>query len=162
VSLKGIAVLFVALALLFACSLVLGAASATGQVAEMPPPAVKALAGLLVRDRPLTADDVERVNITGCLQQFQQGAFFLPQGATCLFVVGDSGRAVRSLSLGLVQGSEATASLEPAGDQALPARFSLNGGSPGATLQLFEDGGTLTIACAAAGVNGLCQLQVEQ
>jgi hypothetical protein len=159
---KALFALFGLLVLLFGCSLVMGAFNAGREVDEIPPAGVEALAGLLVRDRPLEADDIAQAAPAACLQQFQQGSFVIPAGVTCTFAVGEGGPSLRTLTLRLVQGGAAEATLEPAGDGGLTARHTLNGTQPQATVQVFEEGGILSITCLNSGGAVACGLQVDE
>jgi hypothetical protein len=158
---KTLFALFGLLFLLFACSLLLGLLNAGRPVGEIPPPAIESLAALLVRERPLQADDITQANPAACLQQFQQGQFVIPAGLTCTFVVDEGSPSLRTLTLRLVQGGTAEATLQPAGDTNLPARHTLNAAQPQATIQLFEEGGLLSVACLNSGGSIACGLQID-
>jgi hypothetical protein len=158
---KALFALFGLLFLLFGCSLVMGAFNGGREAEEIPPAGVEALAGLLVRDRPLEAGDIAQANPAACLQQFQQGTFAIPAGVTCTFAVNEGGPSLRTLTLRLVQGGAAEATLEPAGDGGLTARHELNGTQPQATVQVFEEGGILAVTCLSGGQAGDCSLQID-
>lgn len=158
---KTLFALFGLLFLLSACSLLLGAFNAGRPPSEILPAAVQSLANLLVRARPLEAADITQANPAACLQQFQQGQFVIPAGVTCTFAVAEGSPSLRTLSLRLVQGGTAETTSEPASDNTLPARHTINAAQPQATVQLFAEGGILAVTCLNGGQAGGCSLQMD-
>ena len=116
-----------------------------------------AVRGLL--EQPLDADDVKIAFPSVCRDQLQQGAFELPAGGQCEMVIAEARTNLRALSLELTGGAGANVTMDPAGEDRLTARESLNAntGKTAVTISIFKEGGTLTIACAGGAA---CRLAV--
>ncbi len=147
---------------LFMCGTVSGVNQGGAQITDLSPSLVNALGGLLVRPRPLRAEDITAVSPAGCQQLFQQNALVLPTSVTCTFDIGTSSTSLRTLPLRLNRGVTAVAQLTPAGGRGVTARHDLNVASPEARLQVFTEGASLTVSCVNGGQLRTCLLETNE
>ena len=114
-----------------------------------------AVRGLL--EQPLQADDVKIAFPSACRQQLQNGVFELPADGQCEMIIAEAATNLRVLPLELTAGAGADVTFDPTGGDRLTTEESLRAGDTEATISIFKEGGTLTIACAGGAA---CRLQV--
>lgn len=160
---KVLVALLAILAVLFVVGIGAGAGQDDGQAADLNPGFAEALGDLLVREQRLEADDVVAASPSACRQQLQQGVFQIPTGVVCTLVIGDSSAAVRTLPLDLRQGVTAVAVLQPAAgsDSSFTIRHTLQGNERQAEIQVFQEGGTLLVACVNSGATPACLIEAQ-
>ena len=154
---KQFILLLAIMGICFFGSLGLGIFQADGAIGDLRPGLVEGLGNLLGGPQPVTADDLDKSTPSSCRQQFEQGSFILPAGNSCVLVVGESSRPVRSLQLSLIQGIAAQAAFVQNGDNGLQIEQLLQSNQRNFTIQFLQEGGAVQVIC----LNSPCRVDLR-
>lgn len=116
--------------------------------------------GETIRDKlaqPLDREDVRTAFPPECREQLAEGVLELPAGGSCTFVISEARAQVRTLTLVLAVGTAVQVQFDPREEGRLTAKETLNGAGEEAEIDIFSEGGTLTVACPGLAP---CQLTV--
>lgn len=145
------------MAICFFGGLGLGRSQADGAIADLKPGLVEGFANLWGEPQQVMVADLAKSTSSRCRQQFEQRSFILPAGNSCVLVIGESSRPVRSLQLSLIQGIAAQVAFAQNGVGGLQVEQFLQGNQRNFTIQFFQEGGEVQIIC----LNSPCRVDLK-
>jgi hypothetical protein len=105
----------------------------------------------------LSVNDLVNATPARCRSLLQEGAFTLDEGEDCRLTIKSSNLPVRALSLQITRGDSVRVITNPNEENRLTAEQTLSGGKR-TKAQIFQEGGTLEIACLSGGSGGTCEI----
>lgn len=159
---KVLIVILIILVVLLAVFIGIGSTRKDAPLGEGFPSWIEALSGLLVREEPLKAGDIDVATPPRSRDLVEKGELRLESGGSFTLLIGRSEASVRILPLRLLQGGPVSIEFDPRDENRLTARETLNAGDKDMVLRIFEEGGTLKIRCTDTGSAAGCILKVAE
>jgi hypothetical protein len=153
---KVLIIILVILVVLFAVGIGVGATRGGGSPGDLKAAWVKSIGDALVIKQALTAADIDRALPAACRQQFEQKIFKMEVGEACILTVKGAAAPVRTLSLRLTQGT--AAQVQVSQKDRMNVKVALSAGPTARSIDIYQDGGTLTLQCLPGGGAKPCQV----